>query len=58
MLRADGTTHNLDPATSRSALGPVIHLLPSTVTGVTVDGDDTVESDVNGNPINARHPHL
>jgi hypothetical protein len=50
---SDGTIYNLDPATSRAALAPVIDLLGGTITGVTVDGDDTVERDGNGNPINA-----
>ena len=49
----DGTTHNLDPETSRAALGPVIDLLLGTITGVAVDGNDTVEYDGNGNPITA-----
>jgi hypothetical protein len=49
----DGTTHNLDPETSRAALGPVIDLLLGTITGVTVDGNDTVEHDGNGNPTTA-----
>jgi hypothetical protein len=31
----------------------VIDLLGGTITGVTVDGDETVERDGNGNPINA-----
>jgi Family of unknown function (DUF6188) len=54
MLRsADGTTYNLDPRTSRSALAPVIDLRTGTVTGVTVDGNDTVERDIAGNPTNA-----
>ena len=54
MLRnSDGTTYNLDPATSRAALAPVIDLLGRTITDVTVDGDDTVERDGDGNPINA-----
>ncbi len=47
----DGTTHNLDPETSRAALGPVIDLFLGTITAVTVDGNDTVERDGNGNPI-------
>ena len=51
---SDGTIYNLDPATSRSALAPVIDLFGGTIAGVTVDGDDTVEHDVAGNPINAR----
>lgn len=50
---SDGTICNLDPATSRAALAPVIDLLGGTITGVTVDGDETVERDGNGNPINA-----
>jgi hypothetical protein len=50
---SDGTIYNLDPATSRAGLAPVIDLLGGTITGVTVDGDDTVERDGNGNPINA-----
>jgi hypothetical protein len=50
---SDGTICNLDPATSRAALAPVIDLLGGIITGVTVDGDDTVERDGNGNPINA-----
>jgi hypothetical protein len=50
---SDGTIYNLDPATSRAALAPVIDLLGGTITGVTVDGDDTVERDGNGNPVNA-----
>ena len=55
MLRSsDGTICNLDPATRRAALAPVIDLLGGTITGVTVDGDETVERDCNGNPINAR----
>jgi hypothetical protein len=49
---SDGTTCHLDPATSRAALAPVIDLHGGTITGVTVDGDDTVERDGNGNPIN------
>jgi hypothetical protein len=50
---SDGTIYNLDPATSRAALAPVIDLFQGTIIGVTVDGDDTVERDGNGNPINA-----
>jgi hypothetical protein len=50
---ADGTIYNLDPQASRTGLAPVIDLLGGTITGVTVDGDDTVERDANGNPINA-----
>jgi hypothetical protein len=52
---ADGTTYNLNPQTSisRTALAPVIDLFEGTIIGVTVDGDDTVEHDSNGNPINA-----
>jgi Family of unknown function (DUF6188) len=49
----DGTVHHLDPETSRSALGPVIDLLLGTITGVTVDGNDAVERDGNGNPVNS-----
>ena len=49
----DGTIYNLDPATSRAALAPVIDLFLGTITGVTVDGNDTVERDRNGNPITA-----
>jgi hypothetical protein len=49
----DGTVNDLDPQTSRAALAPVIDLLGGTITGVTVDGNDTVEHDGNGNPINA-----
>jgi hypothetical protein len=51
---ADGTTHHLDPETSRGALGPVIDLFQATITSATVDGDDTLEIDVNGNPTNVR----
>ena len=50
---ADDTIHHLDPATSRAALAPVINLLGGTITGFTVDGDDAVECDGNGNPVNA-----
>ena len=50
---SDGTIHNLDPQTSRTALAPVIDLFGGTITGVTVDGNDTVERDIAGNPINA-----
>jgi hypothetical protein len=50
---SDGTIYNLDPATSRAALAPVIDLFQGTIIGVSVDGDDTVERDGNGNPINA-----
>src|SRR6516225_9840333 len=50
---AHGTIYNLDPQASRTGLAPVIDLLGGTITGVTVDGDDTVERDGNGNPINA-----
>jgi Family of unknown function (DUF6188) len=50
---SDGTIYNLDPATSRAGLAPVIDLLWGTITAVTVDGDDTVERDGNGNPVNA-----
>jgi len=50
---SDGTIYNLDPKTSRTALAPVIDLLLGTITGVTVDGNDTVERDTNGNPVNA-----
>lgn len=50
---ADGTTHHLDPETSRAALAAVIDLFDGTITGVTVDGDDTVVHDSNGNPVNA-----
>jgi hypothetical protein len=50
---SDGTIHSLDPQTSRTALAPVIDLYGGTITGVTVDGDDTVERDTNGNPVNA-----
>jgi hypothetical protein len=53
LRNSDGTTYNLDPATSRAALAPVIDLLGRTITDVTVDGDDTVERDGDGNPINA-----
>ena len=54
MLRSpDGAIYNLDPATSRAALAPVIDLLGGTSTSVTADGDDTVQCDGNGNPINA-----
>ena len=49
----DGTIHDLDPQTSRAALAPVIDLYGGTITGVTVDGNDTVERDGNGNPVNA-----
>lgn len=48
----DGRIYDLDPVTSRAALAPVIDLLEATITGVTVDGDDTVERDGNGNPVN------
>lgn len=47
----DGTIHNLDPETSRAALAPVIDLFLGTIRAVTVDGNDTVEFDGNGNPI-------
>jgi hypothetical protein len=50
---ADGRTHHLDPETSRAGLAPVIDLFGGTITGVTVDGNDTVERDLNGNPISA-----
>jgi hypothetical protein len=50
---SDGTVRNLDPQTSRAALAPVIDLFGGTITGVTVDGNDTVERDGNGNPITA-----
>jgi hypothetical protein len=50
---SNGTIYNLDPATSRAALAPVIDLLWGTITAVTVDGDDTIERDGNGNPVNA-----
>jgi hypothetical protein len=50
---SDGSIHNLDPQTSRTALAPVIDLFGGTITGVTVDGNDTIERDLNGNPINA-----
>jgi hypothetical protein len=50
---SDGTIHNLDPQASRTALAPVIDLLGGTIAGVTVDGDDTVERDGNGNTVNA-----
>jgi hypothetical protein len=50
---SDGTICNLDPQTSRTALAPVIDLFGGTITGVTVDGDDKVERDGNGNAINA-----
>jgi hypothetical protein len=50
---SDGTIYNLDPQTSRTALAPVIDLFGGTITGVTVDGDDTVERDSSGNAINA-----
>ena len=50
---SDGTIYNLDPATSRAGLAPVIDLLWGTITAVTVDGDDTIERDGNGNPVNA-----
>jgi hypothetical protein len=50
---SDGTICNLDPVNSRAALAPVIDLLGGTITGVTVDGDETVERDGDGNPINA-----
>lgn len=54
MLRSsDGTIYNLDPKTSRTALAPVIDLRQGTITGVTVDGNDTIERDANGNPVNA-----
>ena len=54
MLRSsDGKIYNLDPETSRAALAPVIDLFLGTITGVTVDGNDTVERDRNGNPITA-----
>ena len=48
----DGVISHLDPATSRAALAPVIALLGETVAGVNVDGDDMVERDGNGNPVN------
>jgi hypothetical protein len=50
---ADGTTHHLDPETSRAALAPVIGLFQATITAVTIDGDDTIETDIAGNPVNA-----
>ncbi|TVZ01711.1 hypothetical protein EAS64_30045 [Trebonia kvetii] len=50
---SDGTIHNLNPQTSRTTLAPVIDLRGGTITSVTVDGDETVEHDSNGNPINA-----
>jgi hypothetical protein len=50
---ADGTTDHLDPETSRAALAPVIDLFDVTIAGVTVDGDETIEYDDNGNPVNA-----
>jgi len=50
---SDGTVYNLDPQTSRTALAPVIDLLGWTITGAAVDGNDTVQHDGNGNPINA-----
>ena len=50
----DGTIHNLDPETSRAALAPVIDLFTMTTTGVTVDGNEIVQCDGNGNPISAR----
>ncbi|MCW2932360.1 MAG: hypothetical protein JWM19_3322 [Actinomycetia bacterium] len=50
---SDGTIYNFDPQTSRTALAPVIDLFGGTITGVTVDGDDKVERDGNGNAINA-----
>jgi hypothetical protein len=50
---SDGTIRNLDPQTSRAALAPVIDLFGGTITGVTVDGNDTVEHDGNGNPVTA-----
>jgi hypothetical protein len=49
----DGTISRLNPVTSRAALAPMIDLREGTITGVTVDGDDTVEHDGNGNPVNA-----
>jgi hypothetical protein len=49
---SDGTIRNLDPQTSRAALAPVIDLFGGTIAGVTVDGDDTLERDRNGNPVN------
>jgi hypothetical protein len=49
----DGTIHDLDPETSRSALGPVIDLLLGTITAVTIDGNREVEYDRNGNPTTA-----
>lgn len=49
----DGTIYHLDPATSRAALAPVIDLLGGTIAGVSVDGDDMVERDIAGNPVNA-----
>lgn len=52
LRRSDGTICHLDPATSGTALAPVIDLRQGTVTSVTVDGYDTVERDGNGNPIN------
>jgi hypothetical protein len=54
VLRSSGgAIYNLDPETSRAALAPVIDLFRGTITGVTVDGDDTIERDHNGNPVNA-----
>ncbi len=48
---SDGTIRNLDPQTSRAALAPVIDLFTGRITGVTVDGNDMVERDRNGNPV-------
>jgi Family of unknown function (DUF6188) len=54
VLRSSGgTIYNLDPQTSGTALAPVIDLFLGTITGITVDGNDTVERDHNGNPITA-----
>ncbi len=50
---SDGTIRNLDPQTSRAALAPVIDLFTGRITGVTVDGNDMVERDRNGNPVTA-----
>jgi Family of unknown function (DUF6188) len=50
---SDGTVRSLDPRTSRAALAPVIDLFGGMITGVTVDGNDTVGRDGNGNPVTA-----
>ena len=41
----DGTVHELDPGTSRSALAPVIDLFLATVASVSVEGHGTLTLD-------------